>query len=1478
MKKMKYALGIVISLSIILAIVLSTDLKVHADGGATAVEAKFIWQTDTNYDFVHSAEDYKYFFFVPSETKEYTISVDSNVDDFMGMCALYDDSICSDQFASSLVENKNGEESFSISYELKEGQKYYVGLDALWGETGYFQITGGGLYSPGVFDFESTTASVGEGDGSYDFTVNRTAEGIGDVTVDYTVTGTATSGTDYTLASGTLNFAGGVSSNKIKALITDDTDVEEDETIVVTLSNPTNEFSLGTNKTSTLTITDNDNAGPSISKVTPPSNKTYKEGDILSFTVDFSEAVTVTGIPRIELKIGGSTSYASYSSTDSTSDSLKFKYTIQEGESDTDGIEIVEPLNLNGGTIKSDAVGKDAVLSFSLPTTTGVRVDAVVPTISSVDVPEDNTYAAGAVLTFTVHFSEAVTILGAPIIPITMGSTFKKAEFVSGSGTDTLIFKYTVQTNDSDSNGIMIDSSIGLNGGTIKDTPGNATLLSLNNVASTLGILIDAVAPNKPSAPVLTAAFDTGLSDSDNITKNTILTFTGTAEAGSTVRLYNGTNVIGSDTANGSGNYSITTSTLPEGTHSITVKATDTLGNESATSETCSVTIDKTAPIVSDVVDGSINTSAVSPTFLDGTATLKEGANTPASYSSGTEIKDNGSYVLTVTDTAGNTTSVSFRIAIPKKPGIPQDLVVTPGNGQAKLSFHAPLDDDGNVITGYVLKYYPMGHSETLTEEQIDDSSATSYTINGLTNGIEYCISLAAKYSLGDGDYSTVSTLIGRTEKIITATTIGNLSGGNIINVPYGTTVSTLESKITVSDGASFKIITGAGGSAVTDEDTNATSEMKVKVTAENGLSSEYSIAVEPQTFSVSYNGNGNTDGTVPVDTNKYVSGVNVPIAENTGNLIKTGYTFVGWALTSNGSAISSHTMSSANVTFYAVWKAIPEYTVSYNGNGNTGGTVPIDSKTYVSGANVPLAGNTGNLTKTGYNFEGWALTSKGSVISSYTMSTSNITFYAVWKAIPEYTVSYNGNGNTGGTVPVDSKTYVSGANVPLAGNTGNLTKTGYTFEGWALTSKGSVISSYTMSTSNITFYAVWKAIPEYTVSYNGNGNTGGTVPVDSKTYVSGANVPLAGNIGNLTKTGYTFGGWALTSNGSAISSYTMHTANVTFYAVWKVKSSKDSDNEDNGSDNNNSSGSSGTSTSSGTTTNPTNSNSLVSPGANTNPESPVTSMASTNSKPQGSTSSSDSSSNGSGKVPFLVKTGGVGKSIIDMLEEADVGNYVDINMNGSTTVQSEWIAAVAGQDVDMVLKMDNDITITINGTSITGTDFSNIDFSMVTGTNIIPVTVIDEVADGKDTMQIGFTYDGELGFTATVTIDLGDKNKGMFANLFYYNETTKALEFMGSSEIHNDGTTNLDFKHFSDYVVVIDKVSLEPESVTAGAETSDKDNSSISGNTSTENKSFTSDSKDKTLTNVAVSLAVLIIAAFIVLFVARLKKQKAKE
>ena len=124
---------------------------------------------------------------------------------------------------------------------------------------------------------------------------------------------------------------------------------------------------------------------------------------------------------------------------------------------------------------------------------------------------------------------------------------------------------------------------------TATDAAGNT------GVASTaLAVTIDTTAPVAPS--ITSFSTDSGVVG-DHITNDNTLTLTGTAEANSTVKVYDGATLLGSAVANGSGAWSYTTAALSNGAHSLTATATDAAGNTGVASTALAVTIDTTAPV-----------------------------------------------------------------------------------------------------------------------------------------------------------------------------------------------------------------------------------------------------------------------------------------------------------------------------------------------------------------------------------------------------------------------------------------------------------------------------------------------------------------------------------------------------------------------------------------------------------------------------------------------------------------------------------------------------------------------------------------------------------------------------------------------------------------------------------------------------------------------------------------------------------------
>lgn len=116
--------------------------------------------------------------------------------------------------------------------------------------------------------FALASQTAGEAAGVFQLTVNLSAATTKNVSVPFTLSGTAINGFDYTIVSSPLTIPAGATSASIAVTIKDDTAVDGNKTLIVTLGTPTN-ATLGSTKVDTLTITDNDNGAPTDITLTP---------------------------------------------------------------------------------------------------------------------------------------------------------------------------------------------------------------------------------------------------------------------------------------------------------------------------------------------------------------------------------------------------------------------------------------------------------------------------------------------------------------------------------------------------------------------------------------------------------------------------------------------------------------------------------------------------------------------------------------------------------------------------------------------------------------------------------------------------------------------------------------------------------------------------------------------------------------------------------------------------------------------------------------------------------------------------------------------------------------------------------------------------------------------------------------------------------------------------------------------------------
>ncbi|HVZ43898.1 MAG TPA: Ig-like domain-containing protein [Ramlibacter sp.] len=611
----------------------------------------------------------------------------------------------------------------------------------------------------------------------------------------------------------------------------------------LTLATPGNPGSLGANKDIVV-----DTQGPTVAFVTAGEfNGTYAAGDTIHVQVWFSEPVSVTGTPTLTLETGTTDEVVTF--TGSSGNSLDFDYVVKAGDKSLDlDYTGTTALALNGGTIK-DGAGNAAVLTLATPGTSGslgfnknIVIDTIAPPVTAPDL-----YAlsdSGRSLTDNITNQTTLTFIGS-------------AEALS-----------TVTLYDADKTTVLGTTSAAADGSWTIDnialTPGTHTVWttatdSVNNVSTpaSLTLTIDTTAPGAPAALDIAASFDTGRSNTDNITQKTTPTVTGTAEPNSTVTLYDtgGTLLLGTVQASAGGAWSIAIPTykaLGDGVHTLTVTATDVAGNVSAAS-TLAVEVDRAPPSAPTALDlgaiydsGSSNTDNVTnfktlaitgKSEANATVTLYDNgssvlgtalADGSGDWSVTTSTLGDGKHTLTAkaTDAAGNVSTASAALAVtvdtsgPGAPSMP-DLTAASDTGASSsdnITSSGTATFTGTVAAGSEVTLYdgatPLG---TVTAA----GSAWTFTGVSLTEGTH---TMTAKAADAAGNMSGASfalqvtidqtaPLAPSTPALTKASDTGTLGDGvTSVKAPTFTGTAEAGATVTLKDGATVLGTTTAAG------------------------------------------------------------------------------------------------------------------------------------------------------------------------------------------------------------------------------------------------------------------------------------------------------------------------------------------------------------------------------------------------------------------------------------------------------------------------------------------------------------------------------------------------------------------------------------------------------------------------------------------------------------------------------------------
>ena len=277
----------------------------------------------------------------------------------------------------------------------------------------------------------------------------------------------------------------------------------------------------------------------------------------------------------------------------------------------------------------------------------------------------------------------------------------------------------------------------------------------------------------------------------------------------------------------------------------------------------------------------------------------------------------------------------------------------------------------------------------------------------------------------------------------------------------------------------------------------------------------------------------------------------------------KTGWSFVGWRedRTASASVLESKVMADSPVTLYAVFRA--GVTVTYYNNSISASSTS-GYRYYNNGSVVNPSFQLTQASSSGWTARGWSTSNQGNAGITYAngavfIRDSNVTLYGLYQQ--SITVTYY-NNSTSASRTTGTRYWAPAGYINPSFQLTQASSSGWTARGWSTGTAGNSGITYNNGAaftrdSNITLYGMYQQT--ITLSYNGNGASGGSTAAQSGTRYYNSNGATVNpsfilRANGFARTNYSFAAWALGSAGGTqykTGTGVTLTANTTFYAYW---------------------------------------------------------------------------------------------------------------------------------------------------------------------------------------------------------------------------------------------------------------------------------------------------------------------------------------
>ncbi len=557
-----------------------------------------------------------------------------------------------------------------------------------------------------------------------------------------------------------------------------------------------------------------DNTAPTVGTITFTSTGPYTTGDSITISVPITDASAITlatgagGAPTLVLTVGTTEKTLTSSTTAGTITALAFSYTVQAGDTDTDGVSVkANSLTLPSGTTVRDAVDLDLVTTFTAVNGgTSHAVDNTAPTVGTIAFTSTGPYTAGNTITISVPITDASDITlatgagGAPTLVLTVGTTEKTLTSSTSAGTITaLAFSYTVVTGDTDTDGVSVKANsltlpsdttvrdaVDLDLVTTFTTVNGGTSQAIDNAAPTVGTIAftstgpytagDMITLSMPITDASDITLATGAGGAPTLTLvvgTTERTLTTTTTAGTITALAFSYTVVAADTDTDGVSVKANSLTLPSGTTIRDATDQDLVTTFTAVNGGTSQTVDNTAPTVGTIAFTSTgpytvgNTITISVPITDASAVTLAGTGDAPTL---TLVVGTTERTLTSSTSAGTITALAFSYTV-QAGDADADGVSVKANSLT-LPTGTTIRDavDLNLVTTFTAV---DGGTSQVVDTAAPGVGAIRFTTTGpYTAGDTITISVPIVGATQFSGSPTLVLTVGTTDKTLTATNI----------------------------------------------------------------------------------------------------------------------------------------------------------------------------------------------------------------------------------------------------------------------------------------------------------------------------------------------------------------------------------------------------------------------------------------------------------------------------------------------------------------------------------------------------------------------------------------------------------------------------------------------------------------------------------------------------------------------------------